>query len=60
MVRVLAVRWFAGDDMDSRTSGFALKHWKAIVRSSVSRAVKAVGVLEAIVGLLLLVGWRDG
>ena len=26
-----------------RTSGFDLRHWKAMVRSSVSRAVKAVG-----------------
>lgn len=31
------------------TTGFSLMHWKAMVRSSVSRAVKAVDCLDAMV-----------
>lgn len=36
-------------DVARLTTGFSLMHWKAMVRSSVSRAVKAVDCLDAMV-----------
>lgn len=39
------------------TFGFSFKHWKAMVRSSVSRTVKEVDCLVAIL-VFAAVGWR--
>jgi hypothetical protein len=46
-----------GDVKEIRTSGFDLRHWKAMVRSSVSRAVKvAAGFGVDISGRCCMVG----
>jgi hypothetical protein len=51
-------RWYRSEDgvehNCSRTFGFSLRHWKAWVRSSVSRAVKLMGCL----GAAMLLFWR--
>jgi hypothetical protein len=62
-VVVMVVAW------EIRTSGLDLRHWKAMVRSSVSRAVKAVtgfgvailgDVDVEVVGFVWVGGWLIG